>query len=269
MEPCGGLRNLIYESHCFGSTFTWDPTTLQIESHSDTCGDPETVELVGISGDGRVIVKFFEDRDATEMAGPDTAQISGQAILGDTQQTQPASFDPIQFSFPEVGGAGPHVVEVSFEGDPDSPEAKAWEEVAESVRAPTPNWNMCHPAGVIEVLGFVPTIDGTNVSVELTLTNIDNKPAKFEFARVLLTTKVNADDPGDSGEFPPNDITRVVTIPRIPLIKARVKVVLEFENVDANKVYEVVYDQGVEPVTLGSFFGDVIGPGRPRINPGG
>ena len=255
--PCGGVRNLIYESHCFGSTFTWNADLLQIESAPDQCESPETVVLIAKDGSGlpagRVYVEFVEDPDGDGRVDP--TDHSGSVPASQTVQQVPAD-----------GGPGPHVVVVSCDADPN--DKFPWIHVRDSVDGPAPEWQTCHETGVFEVEFSKWEITSEGLAVELSVSNLDNKTAWFENAQIELR-ELAEDGSGVANTWQPDNPDRRVRLQYIPFVRPRFHVVLVFSDVHDEISFEVHYLRPNRSIIIADSVEITPSPGRPRINPGG
>lgn len=256
---CGGLRNFIYESHCFGTTLVLDPNEFNIEDPAeserpDFCADIETVILTPNDGrsSGTIYIEFVEDPDGSQ-------QFNGTP---NSSKVPDSHTDHRWFPRrPEADGPGPHFAVVSCDGD------LPWVDVFDSINEPTPGWQICHTTGVFEITpskSRIPTLQP--LTIPIIVTNLDTQPATFVFRDIELRGTSSGepftcfvDNPDDEVDLPVNHGD-----------KGSVAIDLVFSDVpEFIDRYDVHYPRPTRTVIIASSEPGEPAPGRPRINPGG
>lgn len=260
---CGGVRNLIYESHCFGSTFTWLSEHFQIEYAPESCELPETVSLMPREGsnlpDGRIFIEFVEDPngDGSVELPPNYARAEKELRT--------------KYLFPRVpddeSGTGPHVVFISCTTDDIS--TFPWEDVRDSIDGPAPNWQLCHEEGVFEVEFEEWDLTEEGLAITLFISNLDREIASFRHEYIELHEIDGSADPPAVRTWTPKDPSAVLTLPPRVLIRPRVRRTLLFPDVTSRIGFELHYVRPTRSIVIADSERITPVPGRPRINPGG
>jgi hypothetical protein len=303
---CGGVRNRIYQSYNFGSTLIWELGEWRHE-FDEVDGKIERLVLLDIANasnppkpefnQSRLEIEFgphYGDnprfnrlQDALEAVkrregthtvlrhpSEDELRADGETIREIDGRSWRFKWELYCLDFEEVGT---HTVLFFHEAHAQyGARRRAAERVVESLHPAAPRWKNCVEKGVIDVWSGQLEVSSSPVVLTLELKNVDKWDAEFDVSLLRVVDNSNPDQPQefsvDEDGWNWTGDGRGEEVRTIPVDDSGQRTetgVFAFTVSDPNNISIAIYRQPTRDIVIAEFVGDVNGPGRPRINPGG